>query len=90
MVTSKKEMKFNHDNTVTISIHYTFDTADFVTDELPESCAKCPVGFMYNYKHVECGNPNRKSRIPDGTYRNERAPGCRLRTIDQWLKEQKK
>lgn len=86
MVSFKKERKFNNDHTVTINLSFTFDTSEFVIDELPKSCSQCPVGYMCNNDnndklHIPCGR-----RIP--LDEDIRSPDCKLKTINQWILEQ--
>lgn len=87
MVSYKKDRKFNNDHTVTITLSYTFETSDFVIDELPSSCSRCPVGYMCNNNDNE--NPE-KPHIPCGRRipldEKIRSPECKLRSIEQWLK----
>lgn len=85
MVGFKKDRKFNDDHTVTITLSYTFETSEFVIDELPSSCGSCPVGYMCNNDnneklHIPCGR-----RVPLDD--DERSPDCKLRSIYQWIKE---
>lgn len=85
MIGFKKEKKFNGDHTVTITLSFTFETSEFVIDELPADCCGCPVGYMCNNdnngrQHIPCGR-----RVPlDG---GMRSPDCKLKTIEQWIKE---
>lgn len=88
MVKFSKERKLNNDHTVTINLSYTFDTSDFVIDELPKSCYNCPVVYM-------CNNDNNdKPHIPCGRRtpldKDSRSPNCKLKTIEQWISEQNK
>lgn len=80
-----KERKFNNDNTVTLSLIGTFDTSEFVTSYLPDSCIGCPVGFRCNHdhdveNHVDCGanSPLDNTCRPDS---------CKLITFEDWLKD---
>lgn len=83
MVKFEKKREFNGDHTVTITLSYTFETSEFVVDELPKTCSHCPVGYMCNNDnngkiHIPCGR-----RIPLDD--QIRSPDCKLQTIEQWL-----
>lgn len=88
MIAFKKNRKFSEDNkehTVTITLSLTFDSAEFVIDTLPESCSRCPIGYMCNHDndgktHIPCGR-----RFP--LDHNCRPPECKLKSIEQWLSE---
>lgn len=76
---------FNNDGTVTISLSLTFSNAEFVTDKLPESCSRCPVGYGANGlgpagTNIPCG---RRGKLLS----DRRDPNCKLKTILDYLKE---
>lgn len=89
MVKFEKSKTFGNgkDHTVTITLSYTFETSEFVIDELPKSCSRCPVGYMCNNDnngkvHIPCGR-----RIP--LDEDIRSPECKLISIEKWLEMQK-
>lgn len=85
MIAFKKDRKFNGDHTVTITLSFTFDSAEFVIDTIPATCSSCPVGYMCNHDndgevHVPCGR-----RVPLDD--KSRSSKCKLKSIEQWLSE---
>lgn len=85
MIAFKKDRKFNGDHTVTITMSFTFDNADFIIDTLPDTCNGCPVGYSCNHdndgkQHIPCG-----VRVPRDS--KCRSPECKLKSIEQWLSE---
>lgn len=73
------EKLFPDEKTVRITKTYDIPLECFVTDVLPSNCAECPKEYQNMKKHP-CGF--------DPLFDKERPPTCRLRLINDFLKEQ--